>query len=126
MAQKVDILDSDRWFTNADYAINCYIKQADGLTAQDVSGWTFSWLLKRRATDPDANAVLARTSSSLVRPIAIIDAAIGHVRIPIGAGDTDGTVKSGMYTHELKRTDTGFEVPVIVGLAKLLRSAHLS
>lgn len=123
MAQKVDILDDDRWYTNSDFVINCFIKQADGVTAQNVSGYTFSWLLKKRAADADASAILTKTT---VSGITIVDAPAGHVRITIANGDTDGTVKSGMYLHELKRTDTGFEVVVVSGLAKLLRSAHLS
>ena len=124
MAQKVDILDSDHWFTNSDYAINCYIKQADGTTAQDVTGWTFSWVLKRNASDLDANAILTKTSGS---GISIINAATGHVRVTIDDLDTDGSVRAPrMYVHELKRIDPGFEAPLVVGLAKLLRSAHIT
>lgn len=123
MAQKHDITADDRWFTNSDYAIDCYIKQSDLTTAQDVSSWAFSWLLKRNASDADANAILTKTSGA---GITIVDGPAGHVQILIGAGDTDGTVKDRMYVHELKRTDSGFEVPVITGLARLRRSAHIT
>jgi hypothetical protein len=123
MAVKVDILEADHWYTNADYVLNCYVKQADGVTAQNVAGWTFSWVLKKRQTDPDASAILAKTSAA---GITIIDAPTGHVRVAIADDDTDGSVKSGVYVHELKRTDPGFETPLIKGIAILQRSAHLS
>lgn len=123
MALKFDIVESDRWFTNSDYAINVFVKQANGTTAQDVTGWSFSWMLKKRAADLDASAVLTKTTGA---GITIIDAAAGHVRIAIAKADTDGTVQSKTYVHELKRTDSGFNVPVVNGLAVLRRSAHLS
>lgn len=123
MAQKTDILEKDRWFTNSDYQINCFIKQADGVTVQNISGWVFSWLLKKRLTDPDVNAILAKTSGS---GITTIDGAAGHVRVTIIADDTDGVVRAGVYVHEVKRTDTGFETPVIQGIAILRQSAHIT
>lgn len=122
-ATKVDILESDRWFTNSDYALNCYVKQADGTTAQNIAGWTLSWVLKKRASDPDANALITKTT---VSGITIVDAAQGHARISIAKADTDATFKSGTFHHELKRTDAGLYVVVIYGLAVIKRSAHLS
>jgi hypothetical protein len=124
MALKMDILESDRWFTNSDYQINCHIRQADETTPQDVTGWQFSWLMKKRASDLDASAVLAKTLAG--NGIVVVNAAQGHVRVLISADDTDGTFRAGTYHHELKRTGTGVETPVVTGLAVLRQSAHVS
>lgn len=121
MPLKMDILESDRFFTNADYQINCRIYQDDETTAQDITGWSFSWFLKKRTRDDDANAVIAKTTGS---GVSIIDAVTGYVRVTISDDDTDG-LRAGTYVHELKRTGAGVETPLVNGLAVLRQSAHI-
>lgn len=121
MPLKVDIVEADRFYTNADYEINCYVKQSDETTAQDVSGWAFSWMMKKRESDADADAVVEKTTAG--GGISIEDGPDGHVRVLIEDDDTQG-VRAGVYVHELKRIDAGLEAPVIKGMVVLLASLH--
>lgn len=122
MATKFDIRESDRWFTNTDYDINFTVLQSDESTAQDISGWSLSWLLKKRASDLDANALITKTGGS---GITITDGANGLCTVDIDDDDTDG-MSPGVYVHELKRTDAGLETVLCSGVAVLKRSAHVS
>lgn len=121
MALKMDILASDRWFTNADYQINFQIFQDDEVTPQDISGWTFSWVVKKRKTDVDASALLAKASGG--DGIEITSAATGIGRVEIDAADT-ADLRGATYWHELKRTGTGVGTVNIQGLAVLQKSTH--
>jgi hypothetical protein len=125
MALKMDIVQDDRFFMNSDYEINCYIKQADETTAQDVSGWAFSWMLKKRESDADANAVITKTTAG--GGITIENGPLGYVRVLIADTDTQAAgIRAGVYMHELKRIDAGLEAPVIKGMAVLRPSLHLT
>lgn len=120
---KFDIRDSDRFFTNTDFAVNFTVKQADETTPQPITGWALSWILKQRATDPDGSAVLTKTTAS--GGITITNGPAGQCVVTITDTDT-ASLKPGAYVHELKRTDPGSEAVLCSGMAVLRRSAHIS
>lgn len=123
MATKVDIRESDRWFTNTDFDIKFAVKQADETTAQAITGWALSWMLKRRKVDADASALIAKTLAG--GGISITDGTNGLCTVDIADDDTV-SLRGGAYYHELKRTDAGLETVLCSGSAILLDSAHRS
>ena len=123
MALRMDITTQDRWFTNTDYEIPFQILQNDEVTPQDITGWTFTWMLKIRKGDPDVDAIITKTSPT---GVDIVNAATGLGRVLIADDDTDEDVKSGVYWHELKRTGAGVETVPIQGRATLQKSLHLT
>lgn len=124
-----DIREADRWFTNTDYTIKFRVYEGDGVTPLNVAGYAMSWLLKKRVTDADVSAILTKTTPTItVTGVFNADPEVNTqlVEVPIADDDTDGTVKAGVYAHELKRTDAGLETVLCSGSAILLASAHRS
>lgn len=117
-----DIQESDGFYTNTDFPFEVEVVDENG-DPVDPTGWALSWVLKKRASDSDENAIVTKTSGD---GISVTDGANGVCLVLVSAADTDDTVKSGTYVHELKRTDTGSERVILNGLAVLKRSAHLS
>ena len=122
MALKFDITEADRFFTNADKVFTFAIKQADQTTAQNITGWALSWMLKRRATDVDASALIVKTTAA---GITITDGPNGICTFTVTDENT-AAVRAGFYVHELKRTDTGAETPLCEGTVVLRQSAHIT
>ena len=120
---KFDILESDRFFTNADKELTFAIKQADGVTPQNITGWALSWMLKRRKTDADASALVTKTTGG--GTITITDGPNGVCTLTVTDENT-AAVRAGLYVHELKRTDVGAETPLTEGTVVLRQSAHIS
>lgn len=123
MALKVDIIESDGRRTNTDFAVECFITAADGVSAENVTGWSLSWMLKKRSRDADAAALITKNT---VSGITIVDGAAGHVRVTIHAADTASPFVGGQYRHELKRTDVGFKNILIEGEFYIGQALHLS
>ncbi len=123
MALKLTIDEADRFFTNADKLIKFIVYQEDGVTAQNITGWALSWLLKRRATDADAAAAVTKTTG--VGSITITNGTTGLCQLTVTDEDT-AVVKAGIYVHELKRTDAGSETPLSEGTVVLRQSKHIS
>ena len=123
MALKFDILEDDKWFTNADFTVKFQILQADEVTPQNISGWNLSWIVKRRTTDADALALFpAKTVGS---GITITNGLTGLCEAFVADTDTLNA-RAGVYAHELKRNDPGLETPLCPGIAVLRASAHRS
>lgn len=120
---KVDITGADRFFTNADKLIKFTIYQADGVTPQNITGWALSWMLKRRLTDPDANALVTKTTGA--GSITLTTPLTGNCEL-IVTDENTAAVEAGFYVHELKRTDAGAETPLCEGKARLRQSLHLT
>jgi hypothetical protein len=117
---KTDILKSDEWFTGTDYSVGCSIVEDDG-TEKDVTDWSLSWMVKKRASDADGAAVIVKVTDD--GGIVIVSGEDGAVRIFIDAEDTVD-LRAGVYVHELKRMDTGYRIPLVNGYAVLQQSAH--
>lgn len=120
MAIERNITADDDWFKGEDKQLVYTIYQSDGTTAQDVTGWSLSWRLKRRKTDADAATLLTKTTSS---GIALTTPASGIVTVSIADTDTDG-ISAGIAYHELKRTDAGAETVLTFGSAYLRDGVH--
>jgi hypothetical protein len=130
MAIERTITDDDDWFIGEDKTFPTTIYQSDyavdpltGIvtgTLQDITGWTLSWLVKRKATDLDAAALITKTTSS---GIALTTPASGLCTITVADTDTD-SIAAGTYHHELKRMDAGYEAILIQGRAVLRGAVH--
>jgi hypothetical protein len=113
---------SDNWFIGEDkiLPITVYRDAAHSAT-QDITGWTLSWMLKRRSSDADASALLTKTTTTggtvLTTPLS------GLCTVTIADTDTDA-LNPGSYHHELKRTDAGFETVLTHGTVLLKRALH--
>lgn len=126
MAIRADISEAEEWFTGEDRVLEFTVYKADNVTPQDISGWDFSWFLKRGVSDPDVAAVLAKTNVGSPSPaeIVIIDGPTGRVDVIIEADDTR-ELPAKRYHHELKRLDAGEELVESYGAAVLRRALHL-
>lgn len=121
MATRSDIVASHLWFTNEDRRFVFTIDIGDGTTPEDLSGWAMSWVVKRRVADGDASAII--TKSTGAGGIVLTSPASGVCTVTVQDTDT-ASLAPGLYHHELKRTDDGFESPLSFGTAVLQRSLH--
>ena len=116
-------IDADQdFFVGEDKAIQVTVYQSDDVTAQDITGWSLSWMLKRKLSDADDAALLTKTTSS---GIALTTPASGVCTVSVADTDTDG-LAPGLYYHELKRMDAGFETVLSQGRCQLRRGVHRS
>lgn len=109
---------STNLFTGEDKAFVCQILDASG-NPQDITGWSLSWMVKRRKTDADADAIIVKTTAS---GIALTTPSIGICTITGDDDDLAALDGGGLHHHELRRTDTGYNTvlffgPVIPGLS---------
>ena len=122
MAIRDDIDASDDLFTGEDKTLTFTIYQADGVTAQNLTGWSLSYTWKRQLSDADSAAVLTKTTSA---GIALTDPVNGICTVSIADTDTDA-VTARTYWHELKRTDAGSETILTTGSVYLRQAVHRS
>lgn len=125
MAERSNITSDHEWFTNTDHILEFTIYQEDGVTVQNITGWDFSWFLKRGSKDLDAAALLAKTSTGSPADIAIVNGPAGRVDVVVADVDTLN-IRGGDYFHELKRTEAAQETVLSYGSAKLKQSLHRS
>lgn len=118
MAAKRDITADDDFYTNADFPFEIQVLDENGAPV-NISGWSISWLMKKRADQTDAEAVIAKTTAS---GITITDGPNGICLVVVLAADTDSTFKAGYYVHEAKRTDT--KRVIVKGLARVMDALH--
>lgn len=97
--------------------------------AIDITGWTLSWMVKRRLSHDDADAVITKTTVAGISIAGTYDADpdtnTQKATVTVEDGDTDG-LSAGEYFYELKRTDSGFETILAYGGLTLVRSVHRS
>lgn len=126
MAARAEIAASAEWHTGTDHVFEVVVYQADGTTRQNLAGWSLSWLLKQGHAQPDAAALVAKsTEGSPADGITVTNAAQGELEILVEAVDTRD-IDGGRYVHELKRVDTAEESVLMYGPAVLKRALHLS
>jgi hypothetical protein len=94
----------------------------------DTTAWALSFVIKRRPTDSDMDAVFEKTTSNggvvvsgTFNPDPGTNTQVATVTI--ADTDTDG-VLPGSYHWEMKRTDPGFETILSYGTVELKRSLH--
>ena len=73
-------------------------EDTDSAAVLDITGWHFSFKVKRRDEDTDASLVASGTAT-------IINAAAGEVQIAVSSASTSAML--GDYRYSLWRTDTG-------------------
>jgi hypothetical protein len=89
--------------------------EADGTV---LTGFALSFMIKRRASDLDADALVTLTTSG--GAISISGAA---ATVSVADTDTD-SLSAGSYAWELKRTDAGAETVLGYGQLRLMRGVH--
>jgi hypothetical protein len=115
MATESSIGTSSNFFLGEDKALSFTVYQADGTTAQDITGYALAWMLKKKATDSDATAKITKTT---VSGIALTTPLSGICTVTLTDTDT-ATLNAGVYRHELKRTDDGSETVLSFGTCVL-------
>lgn len=85
--------------------------------ATEMTGWALSFMLKQRATDGDAAALVTLTTPTAIS----ISGAVATVNV--ADTDTDG-LDPGVYAWELKRMDAGAETVLGYGRFRLVRGVH--
>ena len=118
-----NVTSNDRWFVRCVQRFQDRIYEADGVTPQDITGWSFDFLLKKRSTDADAAAILHKSTAD--GSIVVTDAVLGVIEFTVSALDT-ATVAPGTYVFEIKRTDVDAETILKRGSCALLASLHLA
>jgi len=122
MAQRSEITAAAEWYTGTDHLFQVTVYKADG-TRQDISGWALSWLVKRGHGEPDAAALITKTTAGSPAEITIVDGPQGELEFLAEAADTRD-LPGGRYVHELKLVDAGEESVLMYGPAVLKRALH--
>lgn len=91
--------------------------------AVDITGWSCDFMIKRRKSDLDANAVLTKTAS--VSGIFNASPALNTQIAIVFILDTDTTaLAEGLCLYELKRMDANFETVLSYGTIELMKAVH--
>jgi hypothetical protein len=117
MAINDPITSADGWFSGEDKTFNWTIYQADAVTPQNITGYTFHWELR---LNRDASMLLGKDSGS---GIAIVSPTAGTLTVTIARADTLA-LEPGMYYHELARTNSGSYTVETYGAATLQRGVR--
>jgi len=112
--------------TDQDYAFTIYTTSAETVV-RDVSSYTFSFLVKRKATDADVDALVTKTSSSGIAISGAFDddpdTNTQVTTVSIADTDTDAH-HPGTYRWELKRTNAGSESRIGYGTVVFRQTLH--
>ena len=124
MAENAPITSDHEWFIGTDHQFEFGpVLDGDGVPV-NITGWTLSWMLKRRLSDLDANALLTKTPVISGSYSATIALNTQRATVTVADTDTDAFVARTDYRHELKRTDAGSESVLAYGTAVLKRGVH--
>lgn len=101
------------WMIGEARSFDFSIFQADGVTAQNITGWALEWVLR---PNPESNvAILTKTTGA---GITITNGAGGLCSVAIARADTLA-LPPDIYAHSLRRTDSGSESVLSFGPAVL-------
>ena len=115
MSREAPVIDG--WFVGEDQTFRFTIYQADGVTPQNISGWSLEWVLRVRASS--SSAILTKTTSS---GIVITDESAGKCEVSVTRTESNLLVP-GKYFHTLRRSDTNFSTVLSHGDAVLRYAA---
>lgn len=121
---------ADQYFTAEDKSLRIVIYQdpIDPLTGthtgpvQNITGWTLSWMVKRRKTHADLSALITKTTGG--GGISITNGPAGELVIGVDDADIDDIVAGQLYWHELKRMDSGVLTVLVQGTFMLNQALH--
>lgn len=118
MAIETNIGPDDHYFTGEDKSLPFTITNAAG-GIQDITGWSLSWMVKRKKTNADA-VVTKTTDGGIVLTLAVA----GLCTVTVSDDDIAALVGGRLYYHELKRTDPGLETVLSFGTFMLGQAVH--
>jgi len=115
---KADIGRDQNLVIGEDRTINIDVNQADGSTAQSMTGWALSWFLMDK---PEGTALATLTTASEIT-IGNGDGTDDRAAITVADTVTEAlTDSSALYWHELWRTDAGSESRIAYGTVHILK-----
>lgn len=112
MSVESKITLSDTWFRGEDKTLEFTVFQKDGVTVQNIAGWTLEYELCQL----DGTAIFTKTTGGST--IVITDAVNGVLQVLVLDTDTDALTKT-KFKHELRRTDDGFEATLVHGTVRI-------
>ena len=119
MAEKRNnITLDDAWFIGEDRQIKIKVDQADGSTAQNLTGFAMTWECK---ASPTGAVLITKTTSAGEIVIENGDGTLDQATVTILGADTVG-LTPGLLYHHLRRTDEGSESVLSFGDAHLRAS----
>lgn len=129
MALQQDITADDGFFTGEDAVIRFTVyTSAAKTTCINIAGWALSWMVKKRVSDADSAAKVTKTTAAGIAITGVFNASPAlntqRAEITIADSDTMTQLVSGVYRHELKRTDAGSEQVLAYGTLYARRSVH--
>jgi hypothetical protein len=112
--------------TDQDYAFVIYTSE-EQTVVRDITGWALSFMVKRKATDADVDALVTKTTGSGIVIAGTFNAVPAtntqEATVSIADTDTDGQ-SAGIYRWETKRTDAGNEARVGFGTIEFAQTVH--
>ena len=128
MAKQTPISGDEALFQGEDHTFVLTILNAAETAAIDITTWTLSWMVKRYTSDADAAALITKTAAASGIVISGVFNSVPATNTQIATvtlDDTDTTaIGEGLYHHELKRTDAGFETILAYGAFELVQGVH--
>lgn len=113
MSVESNITAEDNWFRAENKILEFTVKKADGVTGEDITGWSLRYEL---CTETEVEVFFKDNSSG--GGITITDAPNGVLQVDVDAGDTSAE-SPGKFKHELRRTDVGDEAQLVHGTVLL-------
>lgn len=99
-----------------------------GALAPDVSTWALSWMLKRKRSDEDVDAVITKTTGSggiTVTGVYNATPALNTQTVHVTLDDSDAAGEDErLCVAELKRMDDGAETVLVQGTLLLKQGVH--
>jgi hypothetical protein len=124
MAKQTAVSGDDALFQGEDHTFVFTILTEAETAAIDITGWTLSWMVKRNKSDADLSALLSKTTAAGIVISGVFNSAPAtNTQIAtVTVDDTDTTaIPEGLYHHELKRMDAGFETVLGYGIFELVQ-----
>lgn len=119
MTVQANITNDHEWYVSEDKAITITVYQADGVTLQNLTGYTLQWTLRTSRYTIGA-AIITKSGGA----ISVATPANGQAVIDIDSADTS-SLKAGTYYHALWRMNAGSKDLLAEGYA-ILRKASAS
>jgi hypothetical protein len=105
--------------TDAEFAAQI---AAGTASIQNITGWGLSWMVKKKAAESDARALIVKTVGN---GITLTSPTTGVCDVALTDDDINGVIDGReKYVHELKRTDSGSETVLCQGTFILSQAVH--
>ena len=127
MAKETNLTGDDGYWLGTDFSYAYHIKNEAEDTSIDITGYALSWMVKRNASDADADALVTYTTASGITIAGTFNAtpASNTQRATVAVVDTDThNLPPGLYRYELKRTDAGAETILAFGPIQCKQGVH--